>query len=129
MKPYEYKKKVRGFQFMIKEKDNNRIWFGDFHDLDEGKNEFDLFKKFKNKISKNDILNHIKKLKYTISGNETEVYDIFSNEKICIAGHYMDSNFMIAREFPYYFKNYDIGIPYEYEEYLINECGLKPKEN
>lgn len=34
------------------------------------------------------------------------------------AGVYLDGDFSFPMEFLRYYKRYDIGIPYEYEEYL-----------
>ena len=105
------------------------VWFGDFHNEKNPQNEFDKFKKYKNKLSKNDIIKHISNLKYSINLNEVIVYDMFNGNRICVDGSYKDEQFRIAKEFLSYLEHYDIGIPYEYEEYLINEYGLKPKEN
>ena len=43
--------------------------------------------------------------------------DIFTGEKLYV-GKIVDSEFVFPLEFLHYYKNYDIGIPPEYEEYL-----------
>ena len=47
-------------------------------------------------------------------------YEIFTGEEIQ-AGMYWDCDFTFPYEFLYYYKNYDIGIPPEYEEYLMKK--------
>lgn len=46
--------------------------------------------------------------------------DIFTGEKLT-AGQYIDGEFRFPLEFLHYYKNYDIGIPPEYEEYLMKK--------
>ena len=43
--------------------------------------------------------------------------DIFTGEDLT-AGQYKDGPFRFPTDFLHYLKKYDIGIPYEYEEYL-----------
>ena len=42
---------------------------------------------------------------------------MFTGEKLS-AGMFVDENFAFPFDFLHYYKNYDIGIPYDYEEYL-----------
>ena len=100
------------------------IWFQEIRE----KKDFAIYAKYKNKLLKTDIITHLQKQNYCISGNETPVYEIFNNKQIGIDSFYKENGYFIPCELVYYLKHYDIGIPYEYEEYLINECGLKPKE-
>ena len=44
-------------------------------------------------------------------------YDIFTGEELQ-AGLYEDGDFVFPTDFLHYYKNYDIGIPYDYEKYL-----------
>ena len=39
------------------------------------------------------------------------------------AGQYIDGDFRFPLDFLHYYKNYNIGIPYEYEAYL-KEIGV-----
>lgn len=78
---------------------------------------FNEYKNYKNKIPKNKIIKHIESLDFfSLCGIHT--YDIFTRKKIENAGEYKDGNFIFPIEFLHYLKNYDIGVPYEYEAYL-----------
>lgn len=79
--------------------------------------KFDDYKKFKNKISKQKIIAHIKKTRVHCIITEP-TYDIFTKKNLGSAGFYIDGDFMFPLDFLHYLKNYDIGVPYEYETYL-----------
>nr|DAD79265.1 MAG TPA: hypothetical protein [Myoviridae sp. ctRPH1] len=79
------------------------------------KEDFDTYKAYKNEISKDAVLMHIKSLKVWLTSLPS--YDIFTGEKLH-AGQYIDGDFAFPLEFPHYYKNYDIGIPPDYEAYL-----------
>lgn len=91
--------------------------FGYFRGLPyDGCNEdFDRYKEFRNKVSKDAVIRHIESLEPGLTTLPS--YDIFSGEKLH-AGIFLDGDFVFPYEFLHYYKNYDIGIPYEYEEYL-----------
>lgn len=76
---------------------------------------FDDYKKYKNSIPKNAILAYISSLDAGLTTLPSR--DIFTGEKLH-AGMFWDGEFTFPYEFLHYYKNYDIGIPYEYEAYL-----------
>ena len=79
------------------------------------KEDFDTYKAYKNEISKDAVLMHIKSLKVWLTSLPS--YDIFTGEKLH-AGMFWDGDFVFPYEFLHYYKNYDIGIPPDYEAYL-----------
>lgn len=76
---------------------------------------FEDYKNYKNSIPKSAILAHISSLDAGLTTLPS--HDIFSGEKLH-AGMFWDGEFTFPYEFLHYYKNYDIGIPYEYEAYL-----------
>lgn len=78
---------------------------------------FDHYKQFKNTLPKDKIIKHIESLDFLCLAARTG-YDIFTKEYIPNAGFYRDGDFVFPTDFLHYLKNYDIGVPYEYEEYL-----------
>ena len=77
--------------------------------------DFDEYRKLKNSIPKDKIIEHIEKLDAGLASPAS--YDMFTGEKLH-AGAFWDGDFAFPYEFLHYYKNYDIGVPYEYEEYL-----------
>ena len=76
---------------------------------------FDDYKNFHNTIPKEQVIAHIQTLeKWYTSLTSTEIFTGMDMQ----AGQYHDGEFAFPLEFLHYYKNYDIGIPYEYEEYL-----------
>lgn len=76
---------------------------------------FDYYKQFHNDIPKDKVVSHMESLEpWATSLLST---DMFTGEKLQ-AGQYHDGEFRFPMEFLHYYKNYDIGIPYEYEAYL-----------
>lgn len=83
--------------------------------------KFDDYKKYKNSIPKEDIIRHIEtEAEKGLSPMRSE--DIFTGESVT-AGMFIDGNFRFPTDFLHYLKNYDIGIPYEYENYLKEKIG------
>lgn len=78
---------------------------------------FESFQNYRNTISKEKIIDHISSLEPYCLRAGTSV-DRFTNMRIKEAGYYKDSEFVFPVEFLHYYENYDIGIPYEYEDYL-----------
>ena len=78
---------------------------------------FDDYKMFKNTISKEKIIKHLESnaVKKWYAGEYSK--DIFTGETI-YSGVFEDGEFVFPFDFLHYYKNYDIGIPYDYEEYL-----------
>ncbi len=93
------------------------IQFGYFKGLPykNSNDEFDRYKEFKNRIPKSKIIHHIESLEKWATSLPS--YDLFTGERLQ-AGVFWDGDFGFPREFLHYYKNYDIGIPYEYEKYL-----------
>lgn len=76
---------------------------------------FDDYKQLRNKISKSKVIAHLETLERWHTSLPSK--DMFTGEKLC-AGQFHDGDFRFPLEFLHYYKNYDIGIPYEYEAYL-----------
>lgn len=79
------------------------------------KDTFKELSKVHNNIDKQKVIKHIESLDYLTGGVST--YDMFTGERLQ-AGQYIDGEFAFPLDFLHYYKNYDIGIPLEYEEYL-----------
>ncbi len=77
--------------------------------------EYEDFTKFKNTIDKESVIKHIESLGAAICSIYT--HDIFTGEEFN-SGFYEDGEFHFPVDFLRYYKTRDIGIPYEYEEYL-----------
>ncbi len=79
------------------------------------KDTFEELSKIHNDIDKQKVIKHIESLDYfTFDATSS---DMFTGEKFQ-AGVYEDGDFQFPLDFLHYYKNYDIGIPLEYEEYL-----------
>ena len=101
---------------MIKAKGFN--WFGYFNGM-KYNNETEAFEDYlrlDNKVSKEAVIKHIETLEPALTSIPT--FDIFTGEKLKHAGMYIDGEFLFPTDFLHYYKNYDIGIPNEYEDYL-----------
>lgn len=98
-------------------------WFKGMDDNDpECIEDFDEYRTYKNKISKESVIKHFGEL--DLAACTTPAYDMFTGERIT-SGLYNDGKFVISADFLHYYKNYDIGIPYEYEDYLVNQLHIK----
>lgn len=85
------------------------------HVYEEEKEDFEKYRKFHNEIPKEKVIAHIESLGPGLTSGISR--DMFTGEKL-YPGIYDDGNFIFPLEFLHYYKNYDIGIPYEYEAYL-----------
>ena len=96
-----------------------RILFGWFKGLPYGDCEenFDNYRKLKNTIPKEKVIEHIESDDVEVWATSLYTCDMFTGEQLQ-AGMCEDGNFRFPYDFLQYYKNYDIGIPYEYEEYL-----------
>lgn len=96
--------------------DNGRLLFG-FWDEVYGTptDKYEDFEQYRNTIDKVKVIQHIEALDDAIAS--AKVTDRFTGEKFN-AGIYMDGDFIFSVDFLRYYKTKDIGIPYEYEEYL-----------
>ena len=96
--------------------------FGYFKGLPykESTEDFENYRKFKNTIPKEKVIEHIESLEEWLTSLPS--FDIFTGE-VLQAGKYVDGDFVFPLEFLHYYKKHDIGIPYEYENYL-NEILL-----
>ena len=99
------------------------ILFGYFRGMPytSSKDDFEEYKKIKNTLSRESIIRHIESLSPALACLES--HDIFTGEDLT-AGQYSDGRFRFPLDFLHYYKNYDIGIPPEYEAYL-KEQGVK----
>ena len=86
-------------------------------DNDQYDDSFDDYKNFHNSIDKQTIIKHIEGLPFFVLAPMLN-HDIFTGAIIKNAGFYRDGDFFFPTDFLHYLKNYDIGIPYEYENYL-----------
>lgn len=77
--------------------------------------EYDDFIRFKNTVPKKAVIEHIESLGAWLGS--TQSHDIFTGEEFN-CGFYLDGDFQFPVDFLRYYKAKDIGIPYEYEEYL-----------
>ena len=77
--------------------------------------KYDDFTEFKNTIDKKAVIEHIESLDPWLGS--TRSHDIFTGEEFN-SGFYEDGEFQFPVDFLRYYKTRDIGIPYEYEEYL-----------
>ena len=104
---------------MIKSKGFN--WFGYFDGM-KYNNETEPFEDYlglNNKVSKELVIKHIETLEPALTSMPT--FDIFTGEKLEHAGMFIDGSFLFPTDFLHYYKKCDIGIPLEYEEYLIKK--------
>lgn len=87
----------------------------DYGDCDEA---FDIFRTYKNSIPKEKIIKHIESLEpYCLMPMPS--HEIFTGEAFKLSpGYYRDGDFIFPTDFIHYLKEYDIGIPPEYEQYL-----------
>lgn len=79
--------------------------------------KYEDFEKFTNQIEKQKVIRHIEGLDYGLS--PTYSVDLFTGERFH-AGIYEDGHFRFPIDFLRYYKSRNIGIPYEYEDYLMD---------
>jgi len=108
--------------------ENNIYGFGLFKGMGytdrDGKTEsFEEYLHYHNRLSKHSVIQYIKSLPISVAG--FPVKDIFSGKDDGIGALYEDGPFTFPVQFLRYYETYDIGIPPEYEDYLINVVGLK----
>ena len=82
---------------------------------ENSKDDFEEYKKLKNKIPKEKVIAHMESLEPWATSLPGK--DPFTGERLQ-SGVYDDGEFLFPMAFVHYFKNYEIGIPYEYEQYL-----------
>ena len=85
---------------------------------------FEDYKKLENELPKSSILAYMESLTHCCLAPMIS-HDIFSKEVIPNPGFYEDGIFIFPTDFLYYFKNYEIGIPYEYENFLKTKIHSK----
>lgn len=93
------------------------IEFGFFKGLpyEDSEEKFEDYRGLKNSIPRDQVISHIESLDKGLTSLPTR--DLFTGESLQ-AGIYLDGDFVFPLDFLHYYKNYDIGIPYEYEAYL-----------
>ena len=77
--------------------------------------KYEDFQSYKNTIDKQKVIRHIESLGAWLGS--TRSHAIFTGEEFN-CGFYEDGEFQFPVDFLRYYKTRDIGIPYEYEEYL-----------
>lgn len=105
--------------------ENGKYFFGFWEGMPYGSrtDSYDDFKEFKNTIDKEIVIRHIEALDDWVSSAQST--DLFTGEKFN-AGIYDDGDFTFPVDFLRYYKTYDIGIPPEYEAYLLKTlCSRK----
>lgn len=95
---------------------NGRYLFGFWDEVYSTKTDkYEDFLQYNNTIDKAKVIQHIETLDDWLAS--AIVTDRFTGEKFN-AGFYRDGDFTFSVDFLRYYKTKDIGIPYEYEEYL-----------
>lgn len=91
--------------------------FGYFKGMpyEDSEEDFDSYRGLKNSIPKEKVIAHIESLDKGLTSLSAN--DLFTGEPLQ-AGIYVDGDFIFPLDFLHYYKNYDIGIPYDYEAYL-----------
>lgn len=80
--------------------------------------DFEKYREYKNTLPREKIYEHMLQVDARDKWRTSlPTKDIFTGEKLT-AGKCVDGDFVYPLDFLHYYKNYDIGIPYEYEEYL-----------
>ena len=80
--------------------------------------DFDEYRKFNDALPKEKIYEHMLQVDARHQWRAAvETHDIFTGEELT-SGKCVDGEFVFPLDFLHYYKNYDIGIPYDYEEYL-----------
>ena len=77
--------------------------------------KYEDFLAYKNTIDKQAVIAHIELLSAWLAS--TPSHDMFTGEEFN-SGFYRDGDYQFSVDFFRYYKTRDIGIPYEYEEYL-----------
>ena len=97
--------------------EHGRYSFGFWEGMPYGEptDKYEDFVGLKNTISKERVIEHIESLERWIASEPCT--DMFTGEQFN-AGVYDDGEFTFPVDFLRYYKAKDIGIPYEYEEYL-----------
>ena len=77
--------------------------------------DFEAYKQLKNSIPKECVIRHMESLEKWATSLPGR--DYFTGEPLQ-SGLFEDGDYVFPLDFLHYYKNYDIGIPYDYEEYL-----------
>ena len=97
-------------------------YFGFFKGMGYGKceDDFEMYRNFKNKLKRDDILEYIKGLPIAGVALMTTT-DIFTGAALEQAGIIRDGDYTFPIDFIHYYEKYDIGIPAEYEKYISDK--------
>ena len=100
---------------------NGRWYFGYFKNsrYNTVTDTVEEMKTYKNSIDRNKVIKHIetKATLWLLASTECCGIDLFTGEYF-EDGDYDDGDFSFTVEFFRYYKRGDVGLPYEYEEYL-----------
>lgn len=96
--------------------ENGRYLFGFWNGVYGNQTDkYEDFEQFQNSIDKKKVIEHIETLDDWIASAMST--DMFTGEQFN-AGVYKDGDFTFPVDFLRYYKKRNIGIPYEYENYL-----------
>ncbi len=105
-------------------------FFGFFKGMQYSKEDcedFEVYKQYKNKLSKQEILAYFDTLNAAYACFYSK--EIFTGQALCDIGYpagiYHDGEYRFPTDFAYYLKTYDIGIPYDYEEYITAKMNKR----
>ena len=94
--------------------------FGFFKGMEYGADycveDFETYRAFHNSLPKNAVVAHIEAL--PVAYTSLRVTDMFTGSALGNGGLYNDGEYTFPIDFLHYYKNHDIGIPPEYEQYL-----------
>ena len=100
---------------MVKENGIRLFGFWDGMPYGLATDKYEDFLQFENTLDKEKVIRHIETLENWLACTFSQ--DIFTGEKFN-AGFFQDGEFRFPVDFLRYYKTTNIGIPYEYEEYL-----------
>ena len=104
---------------------NGYIGFGFFNGMGyrECDDVFEDYLNYHNTLLKSTVSDYMRTLPMSVSS--FPVTDIFTGKHDGNGALYNDGPFTFPVQFLRYYETYDIGIPPEYEDYLIHVVGLK----
>lgn len=86
----------------------------------EKEEEFEEYKQIKNVIPKEILISYLKTLK-PVAAAPMSIYDMFTNKYLGCGLMYEDGEFAFTNDFIHYYEHYDIGVPIDYENYLLSK--------
>ena len=90
--------------------------------------DIEQYRRYNNMLNKGVVVQHIESCPLALACAAEPACirrDIFTGERLADDGFYDDGCYRISRDFIHYYTHYDIGIPPEYERYLVEEIGIR----